>query len=352
MIKNKPKVLIVATSRLTRGGITSVVKAHESGTQWKENNCKWIETHRDGSSIKKMRYLITALITYIFYLPFYDIVHIHVGLRTSIKRKMIFAKLAKLINRKIIIHFHPATEKHLFDENFSKSIYNLFALSDRLIVLSKQWVRWINEAYPDNNFKLQVLHNPCPLVTRGKESENPYILFAGTLNERKGYNRLLEAFASIAKKKPQWKLKFAGNGELNEAKQLAIGLRIESQVEFLGWINGKTKDIVFKEASIYCLPSWGEGFPMGVLDAIAYGIPVVTTPVGGIPDIIISGENGYIFETYNTKMLANQLTLLIDSKEERKAIIKQADKLLKNEFNLEKINQSLSLIYEDLMNEK
>jgi glycosyltransferase involved in cell wall biosynthesis len=352
MNNRKPKVLVVATSRLTRGGITSVVKAHESGAQWKEYNCKWIETHRDGSSLQKIKYLLTAFVSYIFLLPFYDVVHIHVGLRTSITRKMLFAKLAKCYNKKIIIHFHPATEKHLFDENFNKSIFDLFKLSDKLLVLSLQWIRWINEAYPNNKFNFQILYNPCPEVIRNKENEKPYILFAGTLNERKGYNKLIKAFAQIAHDNSTWRLKFAGNGEIKEAKQLAKDLSVESKIDFLGWISGNLKDKIFNEAAIYCLPSWGEGFPMGVLDAIAYGVPVVTTPVGGIPDIIKSGENGYIFDTNDLDNLAKQLTVLMNSKEERKAIVKQADKLLRNEFNLEKINHNLSLIYEDLMNEK
>ena len=71
-----PKVLVVATSRKTKGGITSVVKAHETGEQWKKFHCKWIETHRDGNSVRKLWYLATALIEYICLLPFYDIVHI------------------------------------------------------------------------------------------------------------------------------------------------------------------------------------------------------------------------------------------------------------------------------------
>lgn len=57
----------------------------------------------------------------------------------------------------------------------------------------------------------------------------------------------------------------------------------------------KKKEETFQKASIYCLASDGEGFPMGVLDAWAYGIPCVVTPVGGIPDIVKDGINGLIF---------------------------------------------------------
>ena len=64
------KVLVIATSRKTRGGITSVIKAHETGEQWEKFHCKWIETHRDGNPIRKLYYLFTALIEYILLIHF------------------------------------------------------------------------------------------------------------------------------------------------------------------------------------------------------------------------------------------------------------------------------------------
>lgn len=64
------KVLVVATSHKTRGGITSVIKAHQQGAQWKEFHCKWIETHIDKGMFWKLFYLIKGLTTYLLLLPF------------------------------------------------------------------------------------------------------------------------------------------------------------------------------------------------------------------------------------------------------------------------------------------
>ena len=344
-----PKVLVVATSRKTRGGITAVVKAHETGAQWKKYHCRWIQTHRDGNLMRKALYFISALVEYLCLLPFYDIVHIHVGLRTSVDRKLIFAKIAKLYTKKIIIHFHPATEKHLFDEQFRYKIKELFSCADLLLVLAPQWIRWINQAYPESHFKMQVLYNPCPIVVRDYEKKQNNILFAGTLSERKGYNRLLEAFAKIAAQYRDWKIVFAGNGQIDAAKELQHSLSIpEGQVQYLGWVVGAEKERAFQEASIYCLPSWGEGFPMGVLDAWAYGIPVVTTPVGGIPDIITNGENGFVYEVNDIDKLAEYLVLLMNSRELRDKIVEQADKLVTGEFNIKNITGQLDKIYSTL----
>ena len=285
------KVLVIATSRKTRGGITSVVKAHETGEQWKKYHCRWIETHRDGNSIRKLWYLGTALVEYICLLPFYDIVHIHLATTQSAKRKKMFFYLAKWLSKKVILHFHPSNEKFLFEPMNSKLYRKLFSKADLVLVLSEQWRCWIKMALGLSNH-IEVLYNPCPIVNRRDDLRKNHILFAGTIISRKGYETLIRGFARIAQEHSDWKVIFAGNGEIANAMKIVECCGIQNQVEFLGWVTDKDKEKVFQEASVYCLASDGEGFPMGVLDAWAYGIPCVVTPVGGIPDIVVDGENG------------------------------------------------------------
>ena len=341
------KVLIVATSRKTRGGITSVVKAHETGEQWKRFHCRWIETHRDGNSIRKLWYLSVALLEYAVLLPFYDIVHIHIATTQSAKRKAVFFYLAKWLHKKIIFHFHPSNEKFLFESKNQKLYKNLFSQADLVLILSEQWRQWIKETLGLSKH-IKVLYNPCPVVNRLDLERKKQILFAGTIIPRKGYDVLLEGFSKIAIDYPDWKVVFAGNGEIERAKKIAEKLGILSQVEFLGWISGIRKETIFQESSIYCLASDGEGFPMGVLDAWAYGIPCVVTPVGGIPDIIEDGINGLIFPVGDSDRLAVQLNKLMNDKELGKAIVAESDKYVNGLFNIDIINNQLAEIYSNL----
>ncbi len=345
------KVLVVATSRKTRGGITSVVKAHETGPQWKKYHCRWIQTHRDGPVWRKIWYFITALLEYVILLPWYDIVHIHAAAGSSAKRKLYFAKLAQLLRKKIIVHFHPSSEKTLFGQSGAQA-KKLFDMADLICVLAPRWESIICDVFKGNNYQFEVVYNPCPHVPKRLHScdvKEKYILYAGRLSERKGYNRLLEAFAQIAKRYPDWKLIFAGDGEIENAIQLRGSLKIdEKQVVFLGWISGKEKDDVFQNASIYCLPSMGEGFPMGVLDAVAYGVPVITTPVGGIMDVMHNGVDCCIFDTYDIETLASCLSELMNSEDKRKSLVHEADKLKDNEFNLSRICKQLEDIYSSI----
>ena len=342
------KVLVIATSRKTRGGITSVVKAHETGEQWKKYHCRWIETHRDGNSIRKLWYLGTALVEYICLLPFYDIVHIHLATTQSAKRKKMFFYLAKWLSKKVILHFHPSNEKFLFEPMNSKLYRKLFSKADLVLVLSEQWRCWIKMALGLSNH-IEVLYNPCPIVNRRDDLRKNHILFAGTIISRKGYETLIRGFARIAQEHSDWKVIFAGNGEIANAMKIVECCGIQNQVEFLGWVTDKDKEKVFQEASVYCLASDGEGFPMGVLDAWAYGIPCVVTPVGGIPDIVVDGENGLVFSIGDVDGLANKLRMIISDRTLRKNIVLGQDKYVKGAFNINGINRKLKKIYTRLL---
>lgn len=341
------KVLVVATSRKTRGGITSVIKAHETGEQWIKYHCRWVETHRDGNAVRKLWYLFTALIEYIILLPFYDIVHIHVATTQSAKRKKLFLYPAKWLNKKVIFHFHPSNEKFLFEPYNQKLYRKLFLKADLIFVLSEQWKRWIKEAL-DITQNVEVLYNPCPKVNRRDDIREHNILFAGTIIPRKGYMDLIQAFAKIADKHKDWIVVFAGNGEIEKAKDAVKKLNVDRQIKFLGWVSGKEKEHAFQTASIYCLASDGEGFPMGVLDAWAYGIPCVVTPVGGIPDIVSDGKNGLVFPVGDIDALSKKLEMLISNEELRKNIVHETDKYVNGLFNVKTINRELDKIYSEL----
>lgn len=381
-MKRKPKVLVVATSRKTRGGITSVIKAHETGDQWKRFHCHWVQTHRDGPTWRKLLYLATGFADFLFRLPFYDIVHIHVASISSLRRKKPFLRLAKLFGKKIIAHFHPHKPEVIFEPKDQKDYFDFFSSVDKVVVLSPQWKRWIKDAlvdhkplrmyhigddlasmtYPvDKSFEnrlldnICVLYNPSPKIKDApSDKSTKYILFAGIIYYRKGFDTLIKAFGRIAKKYPDWKVILAGNpkreGDAMLMESLPKELGIENQIVFPGWVVGDEKDKLFRNASVFCLASYQEGFPMAVLDAWAYGLPCVVTPAGGLPDIVDDGENALMFEYGDDEMLAKKLDLILSDEMLREKIAKASDKLAKTTFNVENIDRQIGELYEQLMN--
>lgn len=345
------RVLIVATSRKTRGGITSVIKAHETGKQWKKFHCHWVQTHRDGPSWRKILYFVSGMLDFLVRVPFYDIIHIHTADYGTEKRKRIFARLTKLFGKKLIVHLHSSGPEFSIGGRHRDLYEYSFTHADKVILLSNTWREEAEKAFDLPKDKMEVLYNPCPTVKPSKPGEREkYILFAGTLTHRKGYDDLIKAFAPIAGKYPDWRLKLAGNGEIEQGKRLAEELGIADKVDFLGWINGEEKDKVFLSSSIYCLPSYSEGFPMGVLDAWAYNLPVVTTPVGGIPDVGIDGENLMLFNPGDIEALVSKIETLMMHKDIYDKIQKASADFAGGIFSVCAISKKLFSIYTTLTN--
>lgn len=341
-----PRVLIIATSRKTRGGITAVIKAHEQGKQWQKYRCTWIQTHRDGPVFRKLLYLIIAWFQYIILLPFSDIVHIHFSLKLSARRKLPFAKLAHILHKKIIVHLHCGSQ---IDDIWNKDYNYLFSCANIVLVLSKS-IKETVEKHIGETHDVRVCYNPCPeIVDQDADTQKKYILFSGTLYKGKGYQDLIYAFSKISDIFPDWKIVFAGNGEVEEAKSIACESKILDKCIFLGWVDGEKKNKAFKEASIFCLPSYAEGFPMAVLDAFAYGLPVITTPVGGIPDIAKDGENMLLFNPGDVDTLARQIEKLMSDSDLRKKLSESSVDLAETTFNINRINGQIEDLYDELI---
>jgi len=356
------RVLIVATSRKTRGGITAVIKAHEMGEQWKKYHCKWIETHRDGPAWRKVLYFTRAYVQFFFMVPFCDLVHIHVASYSSLKRKKHFMNLAKFWRKKVITHFHPHKPEVLFEKSTQQDYINFFTQADMVVALSPQWVRWLKESINISD-NVMYIFNPCPTIDNRDTShinKNPYIgkyiLFAGTLYRRKGFDTLIKAFAKIASKHPDWKVVLAGNPkeeiDVEIMESLPRELGIENQIIFPGWVKGDDKDLMFRKASVFCLASSAEGFPMAVLDAWAYGLPCVVTPAGGLPDIAIDGKNVLMFEYGDVDRLAEQLDKIISDDALRESIAAESIILAKETFNVININKQIDELYSNIIRSK
>lgn len=343
------RVLVVATSRKTRGGITSVIKAHETGEQWKRFHCHWVQTHRDGPAWRKVLYFATGMIDFLWRVPFCDIVHIHVSQSMTIRRKLPFLKIAKALNKKIIVHFHAFNVEDTIEGMYAKQYAAFFKAADKVLVLSNWWKKQLISNISLAPDSIEVLYNPCPIVNRDNSHHSDNILYAGTVNERKGYKDLINAFALIADKYPSWQLSIAGNGEIDQGRQLAEILGVGDRVDFLGWISGEAKERAFQNAAIFCLPSYAEGFPMAVLDAWSYGLPVITTPVGGIPDVAIDGENMLFFNPGDVHTLSVKLEQLFSNQELRSKISEASLSFATGEFNQDTINHRLEKVYNGLL---
>ena len=214
-------VLVIATSSKTRGGITSVINSHKASDFWSNWNCIWIETHRDSNTIVKLIYFLRGLLMFLINLKTASIIHIHLSGPSSLRRKMIFIKLSKIFNKKIIMHYHGASPDPTIEACHISAYKKAFHNANHLIVLSSLWKLNMSKQLNVNKDKVSVVFNPCNEQKENNYTTNhKYILYAGKLNERKGYSDLIKAFSIFNKHKSAWKLVLAGDGEIEEAKKI------------------------------------------------------------------------------------------------------------------------------------
>ena len=175
------------------------------------------------------------------------------------------------------------------------------------------------------------------------------ILFLGELGRRKGCYDIPEVIKRVKEKIPNVKCIMAGAGsETDEEaiKKLIREKNIMDNIVFPGWIREAKKDKALKEADVFFLPSYNEGMPMSVLDAMGYGLPVVSTNVGGIPKIVHNGENGYCCDPGDIQGFTNYLVLLLSNDQYRKQAGKQSQKIVKEKYSFAAHIKQLEKLYE------
>jgi glycosyltransferase involved in cell wall biosynthesis len=347
MSKKNPKVLVVGPGKFVKGGITAVIKSHKKSEMWKNWNCYWLQSFNNRNIFEKGFSICWAFILYLIRIANYDIVHIHFPGGNSIYRKYYYFKVAQLLNKKIILHIHSPHIQSITTELPPIKARNMFEQSNYIITIAKFWEKQLLEHY--NVKKHSNIYNSVHIPALKSTSKENIILFAGTLCKRKGYHDLLNAIPLILKKIPDFKIVFAGDGELTEAKELANKLKINNHVEFVGWIDGELKAEIFAKSKVFCLPSYGEGLPMSILEAMSYGIPVVSTPVGGITEVVVDNKTGFIVTPGDVKMIAKKILLLLTNENVYQNISVNTRTLLQIDLSIEKVCSEISDVYEELL---
>lgn len=154
-----------------------------------------------------------------------------------------------------------------------------------------------------------------------EESHKKRILFVGRLHPVKGVQYLLQAMMIVHVEMPDAKLTLVGDGEEREyLENLTDSLGIRECVEFVGRIPHERIPDYMHRADVFVLPSLSESFGLVNLEAMACGLPVVATRVGGIPDIIENGVNGYLIDPMNHEQIAEAVLKLLQDEASRKEL--------------------------------
>lgn len=346
-------VLMVGPDLSLKGGIVSVIDGYiEAGLPERCANFAFHSTGVGSNLFTKSLAFAKSLSAYKRIVGNYDIVHLHISARGSYKRKSMMARIAKKTGKKVILHEHSGEFARDFEaggDSYREDVRRTFNSVDCVIVLSQEWYDYFAKNVMNDVTKLRVLHNGVKIPSNVCNTcVHQDVLFLGCLDARKSPDVLLRASRSVISAIPDMNLIFAGDGDLDRYKAIAEELGIVDKCEFLGWISGDDKEHLFEKVAIYCLPSKNEAMPISVMEAMAHGLPVITTRVGGVPQLIDDGVNGLLMDVDDEDKLSDLLMELEIFPERRAELGVAAREKIQRCFSIGASINLLLDIYEEL----
>lgn len=231
---------------------------------------------------------------------------------------------------------------------------NIFTSADQVQVISTYLSNWAVKMGTDEN-KIVVIPNGVDLKTfycdqeKLSDKEEKIIFTSSRLVKKNAVEVIIKALTHLSS---NFILRIAGTGEEeNNLKKLVKNLALDSKVEFLGNLSHPEIVQELKQADVFTRPSRSEGLGNSFLEAMAAGVPVVATKVGGIADFLRHQETGFICEVDNPESLAEQIKFIVDpqNKEIVWTVTNNARNLVKEKYHWEKISLQIGEIFASLI---
>lgn len=302
------------------GGISAVLQ------YWNDyiEDMQHYPTFKEGNNVVKRLWFLTSYVRIALRLLFcrnVKALHLHTAADGSFWRKTQLTKLAKFFKRKVILHVHASRFKDFYNESSEKKqawILNTLMMADVLIVLSNSWKEWF-KGIGILEDKIVVLHNitsfPTEIPSAKIDDGKTHYLFMGEIGQRKGVFDILRGMAKHREELVgKVELRIGGNRNEEVLKKFIKDSNLEDMVVFEGWVSGEKKLKLLNWADVFVLPSFNEGLPISILEAMSYKHPIISTPVGGIPEVVETGLNGVLVTPGNDEEIFVAMKHYADNK--------------------------------------
>jgi glycosyltransferase involved in cell wall biosynthesis len=223
-----------------------------------------------------------------------------------------------------------ANEKFLVSFNWFLRFFEegMLHRARRIIAVSHFTKRELTNYYKIPAAKIRVIHNGVdtskfqPVVDKrrikrelGFSPDDPAIVSVGRLYARKGLFTLIESVPAVVKRFPRAKFIISGKGQSDEMYKLithAQRLGVKDSIVFTGYTPDKELPKLYQAADVFAFSTFYEHHPFAVLEALSTGLPVVTTRVGGIPETIDNGKDGFMVEPFHPEQFADKILYLLE----------------------------------------
>ena len=342
----KGNLLVVGPGARGRGGIAAVIRLHSMTAAWQRRQAEHLETFDDRTGLSKVWSAVRAYLLAPAKIIRADIVHIHLAAQTSLLRKLPIVWMTRLLRRPLIVHIHAPSEEVLFARTPQWAVRSIFRAT-RVVALSEGWATIMRRHMPNAN--IVVLPNPVLSHPFATPTIPPIVLFVGKLDARKGYADLLAAAAIVLKQVPTAEFLLCGHGETAQARALSQQLGIAGSIHLPGWVDAEGLALLYAHATAVALPSYAEGVPMSVIEAMSHGVPVVCTPVGGLPEWIDDGRNGLFVQPGDVPALAAQLLRLLQQPELAASMGRAGQATVQQRCSLDSVSEPLDELYTSVL---
>jgi len=358
------KVLLLGPSFILKGGVTNYLDLLIQNLKKEEVQVKyfahgiipkiWINIFLPFIVMIQLIKLKKILKTY---QP--DVVHINPSLVLgAIIRDFLFLTVVKENGNQVLFFIHGwrkiisgRFEKHGFWRKYFKK---RFDMADVIVVLTKKFKEHLVNLGVDQNkiYVSSMMVDSNKYHPNSKEFIRPYeILFCANLRREKGPYELLDAVPLVLSKYGDTKFTFVGKGkDLDKLKEIVKEKGLGKNVVFTGYKNGYEKINIYKKAHIFAFPSYTEGFPNVILEAMAAGCALVFTPVGSLAEAMVDGKNGLIVKAMppNPEEIAEKIMQLIENPNIMKKMSQNNLVEAKEKYDIKVVSKQIREIYHNI----
>lgn len=337
------------------GGIATYVRVMRQTPLWTEWNARYVVTHRDGSAMTKIWTFTRGSLLFVFALmrsrP--KVVHLHSASDTSFIRKAMLLWAARLASVPVVMHIHGSNFNEWYEKSprvIQRGVVATLAKASAVVALGDGRAAGLRQIAP--NARIAVIPNAVRLarpISAAAPGEPVHVVFVGRIGDRKGTFRLLDAWAALSQEigvgfGKSAVLTIAGDGEVDRARRRVDELGLEDSVAVRGWLSENEVGALLDSAQVLVLPSRNEGQPMAVLEAMARGLCIVASGVGGLTDML-GGGAGVIVAPDDIDAIASALRLVVGDNELRAKYGAAAYSRAMDRFDVESVWRQLDSLY-------
>ncbi len=336
------------------GGMTEVIRAYSAAGLFEAWPLRYISTYAGRDFSAKLRPWLFAVCGVLIRLARRRValVHVHSSTYGSFWRKSVLCALAFAFRVPYVIHLHGGSLAEFYQSGcngVAKSwVRAVLRKAARVVVLSQHWRDEVHKIEPEA--RTAIIGNPVSVPISVAPLRRPArtVLFLAWLKRAKGVLDLVRAIPIVLRTVPEASFVLAGSGDAASIAELARSLGVEHALRLPGWVNGKNKDNLLRQSDVFVLPSYFEALPVALLEAMARGVPVIATRVGGIPDVIEDGVNGLLVDPGQPEPLARAIVTMLTDDALRTRLREAAHSDVRKRYSTEAIIEDLGVLYREL----